>query len=371
MGLCIFLFTISLAFPIYVSLTKVTKTIYIEAPTLAVYSQLYAANPEMYTCTCGQSTIYYDVFLNIQYTMHEVCSSIFVTQDWISYLAMSAQAMLPVGDFRSTSPSSFQALATLCQSIKTTINNNLIQFYSTQYVSTSVTPIEIFQLRAQQSMHQFITSTAISFSSSLSMILGIIQGNALMSGLQTNYQQYVQNSFVYSVATIYNGCDCNFSSTCIYQSAIYNYPSRTPVFIVPGFYTGCYVIEALLQSNLQCFYDQNCINQLQTYMPSSSSIQMTALYSSSSQYSANTTLSILLDQLMTEQWNSSISYDNYYAVCQPIQCSYTIQTRNDVTYIISMLIGVVGGTIAILQFIVPRLVKFIACRVRKRETRVA
>jgi hypothetical protein len=371
MGLCIFLLVVLLAFPIYLSLAKVTKTIYIEAPTLAVYSQLYATNSETLACTCGQSSINYQAFFNIQYTMHEVCTSLSVIQEWISYLAMPTEAVLFVDDFRSTSPPSFQALAILCQSIKTTINNNLIQFYSTQYVSTSVTPIEIFQLRAQQSMHQFITSTAISFSSSLSMILGIIQGNALMSGLQTNYQQYVQNSFVYSVATIYNGCDCNFSPTCIYQSAIYNYPSRTPVFIVPGFYTGCYVIEALLQSNLQCFYDQNCINQLQTYMPSSSSIQMTALYSSSSQYSANTTLSILLDQLMTEEWKSSISYDNYYAECQPIQCSYTIQTRHDVTYIISMLIGVVGGMIAILQFIVPRLVEFIACRVRKRETRVA
>jgi hypothetical protein len=371
MGLCIFLFTISLAFPIYVSLTKVTKTIYIEAPTLAVYSQLYAANPEMYTCTCGQSTIYYDVFLNIQYTMHEVCSSIFVTQDWISYLAMSAQAMLPVGDFRSTSPSSFQALATLCQSIKTTINNNLIQFYSTQYVSTSITPLEIFQSRVQQLINQFIGLTANSFLSSLSMVLGIIEGNALSSGLQTNYQQYAQNSVVYSVATNYNGCDCNFSPTCIYQSAIYDDSSGATLFIVPGFYTGCYVIEALLQSNLQCFYNQTCINQLQSYLSSSSSIQVTALNSStSSQYMVNTPLSILLDYSMIEQWNSSANYDNYYAHCQPI-CSYNIQTRNDVTYIISMLIGVIGGTIAILQFIVPRLVEFIVCRVRKRETRVA
>jgi hypothetical protein len=86
-------------------------------------------------------------------------------------------------------------------------------------------------------------------------------------------------------------------------------------------------------------------------------------------YSQNSTIQQLLDQIMVEQWNSSIMYNNYYNECQPIQCTYNIQTRNDVTYIVTMLIGVVGGMIAILNFIVPRLVKFIVQPVRKREMR--
>ncbi len=72
---------------------------------------------------------------------------------------------------------------------------------------------------------------------------------------------------------------------------------------------------------------------------------------------------------MIEPWNSSIIYDKYYNECQPIHYTYNVQTRNDVTHIVTMLIGVVGGMIAILNLIVPRLVKFIVQAVRKRETR--
>jgi len=205
---------------------------------------------------------------------------------------------------------------------------------------------------------------------SLSMIQDTIQGNALLSGLQTNYRQFVQNNNVLSSASTYHGCSCASSSTCIDQSAIYDYPNDTILFTVPGFYTGCYVIQSLLQSDLQCFYNQTCINELQTYLPSS--MIVTALNSSlPSIYSKYSTIKDLLDHLMIEQWNSSIVYKSYYDECQPIECTYSaeqaetvekiemVETKNDVTYIVALIIGVVGGVITILKLIVPRLVKFI------------
>ncbi len=87
-----------------------------------------------------------------------------------------------------------------------------------------------------------------------------------------------------------------------------------------------------------------------------------------SQYSESSTIEELLRHLMIEQLNSSIRYDNYYHRCQPMQCTYSVATRNDATYIATMSISVVVGLIAISNLIVPQLVRFIVYCIRKRGT---
>jgi hypothetical protein len=130
------------------------------------------------------------------------------------------------------------------------------------------------------------------------------------------------------------------------------------------------MIEALLQSNLECFYNQSCINRLYDYFSSSnSSINATALDTSlPSQYCINSTIKQLLDNLMIEEWNGTWMYDRYYNECQPTQCTYTIKTKNAAVYIVTTVVGLVGGLITILKLIVPRVVKFVR---KKRQHRQA
>ncbi|CAF4277365.1 unnamed protein product [Adineta steineri] len=128
-------------------------------------------------------------------------------------------------------------------------------------------------------------------------------------------------------------------------------------FYIPGFYVGCYVIEALLQSTLQCFYDQACIDQLLLYLSSVSPINAAALNSSlPSQYSEYSTIENLLNSLMIEEWNPTQIYDRYYDECQPIECTYTIITRNNILYVITTMFGIVGGLITVLRCVVPQVV---------------
>jgi hypothetical protein len=155
---------------------------------------------------------------------------------------------------------------------------------------------------------------------------------------------------------------------CAYQSNIYDYPKLIVLFPVPGIYTGCYVIESLLQSNLQCFYNQTCINTLQSYFAFSSSKNITALDSSLlSRYLENSTIEDLLDELMVEKWNLSIMHDNYFNECEPRECSYTRQTKNNIIYIVTTIIGLIGGLTTALKLIVPRLVML--ARRKKEVTR--
>ncbi|CAF1219867.1 unnamed protein product [Didymodactylos carnosus] len=131
-------------------------------------------------------------------------------------------------------------------------------------------------------------------------------------------------------------------------------------FYVPGLLLGCYVIDAILQSTLECFYNETCITEILSYYDDTPSMNVTPLNSSlPSQYFVNSTIQDLVNNLMIEQWNISTTYENYYNQCQPIECTYTYERKNGVIYIITALFGLMGGLITILKLIVPTLVKFI------------
>jgi hypothetical protein len=85
----------------------------------------------------------------------------------------------------------------------------------------------------------------------------------------------------------------------------------------------------------------------------------------SSRFFENSTIEELVNQLMVEEWNPSVIYENYYNECQPSQCIYTHQTKNDAIYIITTLVGLIGGLTTALKLIVPRMVIFMTFCIRK------
>jgi hypothetical protein len=365
-ALFIFLLILSITILLlYTSLIGVTKTINVQTPKLEEHEQLYSTYPQTLKCSCTNISINYGKFIRIKYTLHQVCSSVFVTQNWFDYLHRNNQTFYLVDDFRHTGSSAFQALSAFCDLINNTIFDSLTQFYSNQYISESITPLKLFETETQSLADQFRSSMTNSFLLSLSMIRNTAQGNALYSALQTNYVMHPHPDINFEERS-YKGCDCSASSGCIDQASIYDLSGGERLFNVSNFYTGCYVIESLLQSSLECFYNQTCINGIQKYLSSSSSMIVKPLnLSLLSESLENSTIQELLDRLMIEEWNSSQLYDRYYNVCNPKQCTYILETRNDAIYIVTTLIGIAGGLIRVLKFVVPRLVKI----VRKKKER--
>ncbi len=349
---------------LYTSLINATQTVNVKGPTITQYSQLYSTYSQTLTCPCSKISINYQTFIQINYTFHQLCNSVFVTKYWIDYLADSrGNTNTFIDDFRWTGPFIFRALNAFCELINQTILNRLIQFNSTQYISASVTSSQLFQFQTESFISQFKSAMTNDFLLSLSTIRNTTQSNALFSGQQTNYEVFTSHrgTEVYTASVWYDNCSCATSAMCAYQSNIYDYPDSIVLFSVPGIYVGCYVIESLLQSNLQCFYNQTCINKLLSYFVYPSSMNITALDTSlSSRYLENSTIEHLLDQLMVEEWNSSIMYENYFNECEPIECTYTHQTKNNIIYIVTTIIGLIGGLTTALKLIVPRLVEFIA-----------
>ncbi|CAF1054872.1 unnamed protein product [Adineta steineri] len=336
----------------------------VKAPTMTQYLELYSTYPQTLKCPCKQISMNYDTFLSIEYTFHQVCTSVFITQDWINFLNQEYYygGDLYVDDYRLTSIFTFQALNTFCGLAIQTTSIRLSQFYSTQYVSAFVIPSEIFDPQVQTLVEQFISSTTHDFSLSISTVRDTTQSNALFSSQQTNYEMYLLGGrgYAYTDPWSYGDCSCSLSATCIEQSSMFRYSNGRVLYSVPGMYTGCYIVESLLQSNLQCFYNQTCINKVVSYFVTRPLMNTTALKNSlPSQFLPNSTLKEVINEIMVEQFIPSIIYNSYYNACQPTECTYTYQTKNSIIYIVTTLIGLLGGLITVLKLIIPPVVMFI------------
>jgi hypothetical protein len=359
--LFIIAFSISLIILLlYNSLNKITKTVTVEAPTFMEYAHLNATYSQTLNCPCSKISINYGKFLHGNYTMHQVCTSTFINQTWIRHLSNANETEFLTTICRCPAAYAFQALKSFCNLLHETISNGLIQFYSNQYVSASVVPKTLFESEIESLTNQLRSSLTNNFLLFLATIRDANQVNALVSALQNNYHgtSNGDKKILLSTSRMRN-CSCTFPSKCIFPS--FQNVNRNPRI----YYKRCIVIELLLQSNLECFYNQQCINDLQHQISSSSPINVPALDKSlPSVYSINETIEKLLDKLMIEQWNISATFENYYNQCQPIKCVYTSEINNDIVYIVTSLFGITGGLITVLKFIIPRLVKFIR---KKRE----
>ncbi|CAF1589652.1 unnamed protein product, partial [Adineta ricciae] len=349
---------------LYNSLVTITQTVYINSPSLHEYSSYYSSYPQTLTCACTQISISYETFIEMKYSFHQVCSSFLVTRQWIDYLAtFRTNTTTHLDDFRLLSTSMFQALSSFCYLVTATVRNRLSQFYTTRYVSGTVTPIKVLHSQGKAFTSQFILSTVNDFRLSLTTIRNTTKSNALLSGQFTNYYLLgTERSYsgTASIVSKYNDCDCGSSSLCAYQSRIYINSSDLVSLYVSGMYTGCFVVEALLQSDLQCFYNGTCIDDVKSYFMSHLSADSEPLHLSLLvRFSVNSTIEQLLDQLMVEQWNDSIQYENYYSACNPSICTYTFETKNGAVYIVTTIIGLLGGLITVLRLIVPRAVKLV------------
>ena len=348
---------------IYTSAVTTIKTITINAPTLDQYSNLYINYSQSLTCPCTKISITYDQLVHVSYTLHQVCSSSFVTDDWINYIFQSSSYQsISLQDFRMIGSLQFQALKTLCRLVNDTISNSLTRFHASQYVSMTVTPSLLLQSQMHAFVSQFISTTTKDFLSSFRIVRDTIQANSLLAVAQSNAHLEVNTylSLARAMWRPYDDCSCRTSSTCVSRSNIYNDATSQVLYTVPGMFVGCYVIEALLQSNLECFYNQTCFDELKSHLNSNTPLNASIMNSSALiQFSSKSSIDDILDELMVENWSWSLVYEDYFAECQPLECSYTVLGRNNAMYILTTVIGVIGGLVIILKLVVSCLVQLV------------
>ncbi|UJR19006.1 hypothetical protein I4U23_022136 [Adineta vaga] len=198
--------------------------------------------------------------------------------------------------------------------------------------------------------------------------------NGILSGLRCN--MYIKISSGYSVLPVRFGnssiyCGCRRDDTCSYPAFIYNDTGRIALnngeifgvntndlrimFSLPNIKAGCFPYKSLLDSTFECFYDQSCLDSLQKYIPGFSLV----VPLESSQYSRETQINDLLNNLLIESWNEIYNFSRYYEICSPKLCTYSYDQSFDKLYIITSLISLFGGLKIIFFFSAPYIARFL------------
>ena len=369
----LFILSLSLSLTIlliYTAAVNIQKTVIVPNPSLDKYEQLHERYASTLTCPCTHISVKYDSFIRINYTLHQVCKSVYVTNEWITFVALSINELDTYIDPNMIVLITLRSLRSFCALVETHIFAGVLHFNSTIYISDVVTQRAIVEFQSDAQIEHFTSTIANNFVSSLELVNNIRKGDSFRLGFkQTFFLMVPLGPVLWQPVKPYrrDNCICDMNSTCTVPTFSQDSNSSAADRFVPGLYTGCDILETLRMSSLECFYNQTCVNHLQERLKSTHNTSLTALKSSeTSRFPPNTTIGAILDQLMVEQWNRSVIYEDYYAACQPSECRYTLTTKNDALYIVTTLIGLMGGLVTALKIVVPELVS----RVRKRLIRV-
>ncbi|UJR17971.1 hypothetical protein I4U23_004870 [Adineta vaga] len=329
-------------------------TFQIVKPSLSTYQHLATRYSDTIDCTCSQVSIQYGLFLTVIPRFHQVCSSDFVSDRWITYIydiSNSAQQSNS-SDFRYSATAQFQLLAALCRLAEETVNNTLLRLIANYFINIELLSEDALKKRIEMTVNQLEITTPNSYLSTMSLIRGTIVANMFLSGPTSSWSidtpdVIVDGARIRMKPLMYDGCSCGSSSKCVHSSR--------------GMLAGCYSLEALLQSTLHCLYDQQCIDPNHVFQ----AMNFSSSLSKSSRYDMNTTIESIVNQLMIEEYLRYISYVKYFEQCAPSSCDYSYMGKDDFIEGFTFLIGLYGGLLIICRAIAVIIVKLISPRISR------
>ena len=299
-------------------------------PSLSTYQHLATHFPNSLRCTCSHLSIRYQSFVNITPYFHQICTSNFVSDSWIKhqYDRIDLLVPFPPTDFRASATSQYQLLASLCELSQKIIHDSLLELMSNDLINTQLLSSDLLDQQLQMIIDEFQSAILTNFLSKFNLIREMTSVNQIMSILYTNFK-FISDPVIYAAwqvhteTAVYGECDCGLSRKCTQPSE--------------GKMVGCYPIEALLQSTLGCFYDQQCID------PDGNFSTLNISSSEITRFNMNSTIEMMLNQLMIEQYSTNISYQNYFDQCATSSCTYSYVGYQSVTDAITSLISLYGG----------------------------
>ncbi len=81
------------------------RTIVINDIDMDKFEKLYSEYGEMLSCPCSTISTLYEIFVSNTIRFHPVCSSFFVSQQWIEALYLLNKSLYVTTDFRATATS--------------------------------------------------------------------------------------------------------------------------------------------------------------------------------------------------------------------------------------------------------------------------
>ncbi|CAF1186813.1 unnamed protein product [Adineta steineri] len=327
-------------------------TIPTNKPSLEIYEDLYKEYNDTLECPCSKLSMKYKSFLTFTTRFHEICSSNFITNRWVTYLywRKNNYGEHSPYDFYNSAVGQFKILSLFCDLLKETVSESIFQLETTDSINNQLLSLNILNNRIEMFINEFQQTMSQSFVNSISIIRETINSNMLMTKYLSNWKfERTSNDSHHMISQIfplnYTGCSCSSSSKCVSSSR--------------GMLTGCYPLETIFQTTLHCFYNQTCIDSTNNFK----SINTSSL--ETSRFSVNQTIESVVNELMIEELKFEINYPNYFNACSPSLCIYSyVDKRNAIEGILT-LIGLYGGLVIICRIIAIIIVKKM-CRMNRR-----
>ncbi|UJR12699.1 hypothetical protein I4U23_016873 [Adineta vaga] len=348
----------------------ITKTI--KRPTLIVYKDLHDQYSNTLIYPCSYMMIPYNKFVSLSPILHQVCSSDLITDKWISLLN-DVRTEYNSPDWRNKAPLKFQLLSDLCNLAKKTIDDAIHRFLSQSFITLNALSQIDFDTQLNATLKQFIRSTTDYFDlliQTSQILVQVDQPYFVTVGAKfaRNREKNLRGKFVYNgmgqrkyqvafqllepidIASSRFNCICATDSQC--QTPMTIHRTDTGLLFVPGWIIGCSATDSLMRSTLECYYSSSdCLSILMNY------INRLVYNSTLSRFPPKTLISNIIQNIMIEQWNSSVSYNRFYESCAPSYYSYSLRMPAKSTVeIITTLLSSIGGLILLLRLVIPQLV---------------
>ncbi|CAF1006039.1 unnamed protein product [Rotaria sordida] len=376
----------------YTLLLKRNQTRTVKLPSLSTFETLYSMHSSTLNCPCSRFSMSYARIMSLSPHYHSICSSEYLEDYWLSYFGRVEIDLDTIEfistDFRISGQSFFDLIRILCETANEVVESALRVFRSNRLVTISALSRSQFHIETMIRLKQFEQQTIASFLDLIELIRSSIQTNQLAEEMWTNigplsvYNNETSKwSFRFRPRNFYtNSCSCAISNECIRPVGFYfqiDTIHSTPNITVPGLVLSCYAIDSLLLSTLECFYDEKCIKILIDNYDfdvvglvrplDNRAVQIKPLRHKTSRFYPNTTINEIFSQLFIENWINSSNFTSYYTRCAPSQCTYTVRKRFDIAYMLAIMLGFYGGLSAILEIILPPLVKIGSQQWSKRK----
>ncbi|CAF4888015.1 unnamed protein product [Rotaria sp. Silwood1] len=366
----------------YTSFLKHSHTYTVEKPSLSRFKELHSMYESTLNCPCSRFSMSHARIMSLTPRYHSICSSEFIEDDWLSYFGRVEIDMTIVrftsADFRVGGQSFFELMRTLCKLSHTTIENALNVFRSNRLVTMNVISNLQFNIETMTRLKRFEQQTIRSFLNLIYLIRSSIKTNQLAEEMMSSTSpasKYINETskwtFFFRSRHFYtNSCSCGVSDECSRSTGFYFQKRNSSIDIlnitIPGLLLGCYAIDSVLLSTLECLYEKNCVKLLVDNYDfdvvglvrplNNRAAQIQPLQHENSRFYPNTIISEIVSQAFVEDWINSTNYTSYYERCAPSQCTYTIRKRLNIDILAKML-GFYGGLVIILEIILPLLVR--------------
>ncbi|CAF1438830.1 unnamed protein product [Adineta ricciae] len=368
------------------SVTKIVKD-----PSPLKYRELFSKYPFKLQCPCSRMAIKHNQFISrIEPEYHPICQSLFVSPQWLDKVISSSfdkMMHVPHGDdYRALIHAQLQTVAKLCALSKSMLNISLSRFAQTDFITALVISNDEFNFQTELLIEQFKQTTFNQFMEILKLIQVTNHGNQLAAVLKSNWNFLFERSSDYdetpslrkdmlAVPQQYGteNCSCDVQSNCSkFPGFYFNTQDKAFGETIQGFLAGCLPLNALLQSTLDCFFNDLCVSMMQTFIFYHKPLPFKVLKYSSLAI-PNTTVETILSRLFVSNWLQNTSFDLYFRQCAPRLCQYSYPMEYNTVYAMTTLIALFGGLITGLRFFV-RYVALIVYKIvdrRKKTSRMA